>query len=257
MLEFHHLHLRVRDLAASTGFYAGPLGFVLVRANADQAEFALESGGPVRLTLTGDRTARPAPPDAAGLFHAALLLPGREALGAWLRRAADAGVKFDGFSDHGVSEAIYLADPDGNGLEIYADRPPSAWPRHNGEIAMFTKPLDLPGLLAASAIPPAAPALAGARWGHLHLRVTDLERSARFYQDELGVVATQTSYPGARFLAADGYHHHLGLNTWGHPQRPRPAGALGLMEATFARTNLTTVKELKDPDGIHLSLVTP
>jgi catechol 2,3-dioxygenase len=255
MLELRHLKLRVGDLARSVDFYARQLGFVLVQENPGRAELAVEAGGPVLLTLVEDRTAPPAPADAAGLFHGALLLPGRAALGSWLRRAADAGVEFDGFSDHGVSEAIYFTDPDGNGLEFYADRPPETWPRRGGEIAMSTLPLDLPGLLAAGAkASPAAP-LAGARWGHLHLRVIDLERSDAFYQSALGVNVTQRSYPGARFLAADGYHHHLGLNTWGRPRQPRPASALGLAEATFARQGLAAEKRVSDPDGISLRLV--
>lgn len=255
MLELRHLRLRVSDLAHSADFYARQLGFVPAREEAGRAEFAAEAGGPLLLTLVEDRAAPAAPPDAAGLFHAALLLPGRAALGNWLRRAADAGIEFDGFSDHGVSEAIYLTDPDGNGLEFYADRPAEAWPRLNGEIAMFTQPLELPSLLAESAAAPSGQPLAGARWGHLHLRVTDLERSDRFYRVALGASVTQGSYPGARFLAADGYHHHLGLNTWGRPRRPRPPSALGLAEATFARTGLTAEQELSDPDGIPLRLV--
>lgn len=255
MLELRHLQLRVGDLARSTDFYARQLGFVPVRESPVRADFAAETGGPVLLTLVEDRAAPPAPADAAGLFHGALLLPGRAALGNWLRRTADAGVEFDGFSDHGVSEAIYLTDPDGNGLEFYADRPAATWPRRDGELAMTTLPLNLPELLAEGAkAPPGAP-LAGARWGHLHLRVTDLDRSDAFYQQALGMSVTQRSYPGARFLAADGYHHHLGLNTWGRPRQPRPAAALGLAEATFARDGLATESRVLDPDGIALKLV--
>ena len=254
MLELRHLALRVGDLSRSTDFYGRQLGFVSVRENPGRVEFAAEAGGPVLLTLTGDPGAALAPPDAAGLFHGALLLPSRAALGRWLRRTADAGVEFDGFSDHGVSEAIYLADPDGNGLEFYADRPPETWPRRNGEIAMSTLPLDLPALLAEGARAPAASPLAGARWGHLHLRVTDLDRSEKFYRDALGLEVTQRSYPGARFLAADGYHHHLGLNTWGRPRQPRPASSLGLTEAAFARTGSPAEKQLNDPDGIALRI---
>lgn len=254
MVEFVRLHLRVRDLAGVGDFYTR-LGFVPVRTDKERTEFAVAAGGPVLLTLTADRSAAPAPEDAAGLFHSALLLPNRAALGNWLRQAADAGVEFDGFSDHGVSEAIYLHDPDGNGLEFYADRPAAAWPRQNGEIGMFTRPLDLPDLLAAAARAPASPPLAGARWGHLHLRVTDLERSDPFYRDALGLVVTQKGYPGARFLAADGYHHHLGLNTWGRVRQPRNPAHLGLVEATFARDDRDAEQTLSDPDGISLRVV--
>ena len=253
-LQLLSVTLRVSDLARSLAFYAGRLGFVPAAQSATQAGLAVSAGSPTLLTLREDRAAAPAPRDAAGLFHAALLLPDRAALGAWLRRTADAGVEFDGFSDHGVSEAIYLTDPDGNGLEFYSDRPRATWPFAAGKLAMRTDPLDLPGLLAEAA--PAGPSpLAGARWGHLHLRVTSLDRSEAFYRAALGMELMQDSYAGARFLAADGYHHHLGLNVWGCPRQPRPAGALGLAEAVFARSNTRGEQRLADPDGIALRLV--
>ena len=254
------VHLRVADLARSVDFYTCQLGFTVLNASARRAALAVAPGGPALLTLTGQPSAPPAAADAAGLFHAALLLPSRPALGAWLNFAARAGVAFDGASDHGVSEALYVRDPDGNGLEFYTDRAPAAWPyAPNGELAMTTRHLDVPALLAAAA-PPSATPLAGspsagpnpaaARWGHLHLRVTDLGRSAAFYRAALGVDVTQSSYPGARFLAADGYHHHLGLNTWGQPRAPRSASALGLVEVTFGRRGITAPQHLADPDGI-------
>ncbi|HWA10634.1 MAG TPA: VOC family protein [Opitutaceae bacterium] len=254
MLQLRHVRLRVADLARSLDFYAGRIGLHPVRESSGSVGLAAAVDGPELLALVEDRGAEPAPRDAAGLFHAAMLLPGRAALGRWLRQAADAGVAFDGFSDHGVSEAIYLADPDGNGLEFYADRPSDAWPRRGDEIAMSTEALNLPDLLAAGARPSDGGVLAGARWGHLHLRVTELERSEAFYRDALGMAVTQRSYPGARFLAADGYHHHLGLNTWGHPRRPQPAGSLGLVDATFTRADTAAEKSLVDPDGIRVRL---
>ena len=254
-LQLASVHLRVADLARSVEFYAGRLGFAPLHSAGNRAELAVGPGSPAILTLTEDRDAPPAPHAAAGLFHAALLLPSRAALGNWLRRAGEGGVEFDGFSDHGVSEALYFSDPDGNGLEFYADRPRDRWPfAANGEVAMITKPLALQNLLADAGSAAAAP-LAGAHWGHLHLRVTDLDRSEKFYRATLGVALTQGSYPGARFLAADGYHHHLGLNTWGQPRAPRPPEALGLVEATFARAGVTTPQTTHDPDGIALRLV--
>jgi len=151
--------------------------------------------------------------------------------------------------------AIYFSDPDGNGLEFYSDRPRDAWPfAPNGELAMVTRPLNLPSLLNASPAATATP-LAGASWGHLHLRVTDLARSEKFYGNSLGVSLTQGSYPGARFLAADGYHHHVAVNTWGQPRAPQPAGTLGLAEATFARAGLAAPQSLLDPDGLALRVV--
>lgn len=254
-LRLAAVHLRVRALARSLEFYRQRLGFVVVAQSSDRAELATAPGNAPLLTLTAAPAAPAQPRDAAGLFHAALLFPSRPALGAWLAFAAAQEIDFEGFSDHGVSEAIYLSDPDGNGLEFYADRPQSAWPvAGDGQIAMTTRPLDVRALLAPAA-PASTPPLAGAHWGHLHLRVTDLERSEAFYREQLGLEVTQRSYPEARFLAADGYHHHLGLNTWGSPSQPRPGDALGLVEATFARANRGAKDGLIDPDAIHLRVV--
>lgn len=259
-LQLTAVHLRVADLARSRNFYTQQAGLAVLGQTPTEATLGTAIDAPPLLTLTEDRAAPPSPSDAAGLFHAALLFPSRPALGAWLRFAAARAVEFDGFSDHGVSEAIYFSDPDGNGLEFYADRPRESWPFRNGELAMGTLPLDVKSLLADGATAEAAgpetrTITTGARWGHLHLRVTDLERSDAFYRKALGMQLMQGSFPGARFLAADGYHHHLGLNTWGHPQRSRPAGALGLVKATFARATTPAPEKILDPDGIEIRIV--
>lgn len=252
-LQLSSIRLRVHELARSLEFYVQRLGFVVRAQTAAQAELATSADAPTLLVLEAAPDAAPAPRDAAGLFHAALLFPSAPQLGGWLQHAASRDVEFDGFSDHGVSEAIYFTDPEGNGLEFYADRPSAQWPRQNGELAMTTRPLALPRLLAEAENRGASP-LAGAHWGHLHLRVTELERSERFYREALGVAVTQRSYPGARFLAADGYHHHLGLNIWGNPHAPRPRDTLGLVEATFAHEGENASRTLRDPDGIGLRL---
>jgi len=290
-LQVQAIELRVAELARSVDFYSRQLGFVVLREASGRAELGVVVAGvadpglsaiasatadPSRgsnpgsatpatvksgeqsaiLTLSEDRAARRAPTDAAGLFHAALLLPDRAALGHWLRRAAENQVRFEGFSDHGVSEAIYLSDPDGNGLEFYTDRARVEWPRQNGEIAMFTHPLDVDGLIAAGAQRPNdGPPLAGARWGHLHLSVTDLDRSEAFYENALGLSLMQRFGSSARFLAADGYHHHLGLNTWARARHPQPAGALGLASATFAKAGLAAEQRVSDPDEMAIRVV--
>jgi catechol 2,3-dioxygenase len=252
-LQLVSITLRVHDLARSLAFYTQQVGFALVRQAGDRAELGVAQDGPVLLALLEDRAAPFPPADAAGLFHAALLFPERAALGAWLAAAAERGLAFDGFSDHGVSEAIYFTDPEGNGLEFYTDRPRNQWPFVDGQLAMTTVSLDVQSLVAAGRAYQGSP-LSGARWGHLHLRVTELDRSEAFYRQTLGVSLTQGSYPGARFLAADGYHHHLGLNIWGHPHRAQPAGALGLVEAVFARPGEKSPRPLRDPDGIGVRL---
>lgn len=255
-LQLTSIRLRVPDLARSMEFYVGRLGFVVQGAGKPEARhvaLATSAAGPAILELEEDHTAPPAARDAAGLFHAALLFPSAATLGGWLRLAASRGVEFDGFSDHAVSEALYFSDPDGNGLEFYADRPREEWPIDKDGITMTTRPLALPTLLANARQPGAEP-LAGARWGHLHLRVTDLERSDAFYRDTLGMIVTQRSYPGARFLAADGYHHHMGLNIWGHPRQAHAPQSLGLAEATFAKAGETATRTVQDPDGMRVKL---
>jgi catechol 2,3-dioxygenase len=255
-LKIAAVHLRISDLRRSLEFYGDCLGFVTVRQFANGAELAPAADAVAILTLTEQKDARFPPREAAGLFHAALLFPERAALGTWLQFAAERGVDFEGFSDHGVSEAIYLSDPDGNGLEFYADRPREEWPFSDGEVAMVTRPLAVRSLLA-EASPVRDNPLTRTHWGHLHLRVTDLNRSEAFYREKLGVEVMQRSFPGARFLAADGYHHHLGLNTWGSPRLPQPPDTFGLAEATFIRPGANVGTPLLDPDGIHLRVQPP
>ena len=252
-LELRHIALRVPDLARSVDFYTDKLGFEVAHRTTSTADLATTPDTEPVLTLQEDRSASAAPSDAAGLFHAALLFRDRSTLGAWLQRAAQRGVEFDGFSDHAVSEAIYFSDPDDNGLEFYADRPRASWPIAGDQIQMVTEPLDLKSLLQEAG-PSSATPLAGAGWGHLHLRVTDLDASERFYRDALGMDVMQRNFPGARFLAADKYHHHLGLNVWGHPTQAQPREALGLAAATFARRG-EHARTLRDPDAIELRIV--
>ena len=252
-LQITGIHLRTRALAPSVEFYTRQLGFTLAGESGSRVQLATAPGQPPILTITERHDAVQPPSDAAGLFHAALLFSSRSGLGSWLRFAAAQDIDFEGFSDHGVSEAIYLSDPDGNGLEFYADRPRSAWPWNGPELAMTTRPLDVRDLLAAATITPASP-LADAAWGHLHLRVTDLDRSEAYYCRAFGMDVMQRSFPGARFLAADGYHHHLGLHTWGGPRVSQPANAVGLVDATFSRRGQATESMLVDPDGIHIRL---
>jgi catechol 2,3-dioxygenase len=253
-LQLRSVQLRVANLKRSVKFYRDQLGLALASSDDGSAVLSAAEGSPPLLTLIEDASAQLAPPDAAGLFHAALLLPSRASLGSWLRTTANAEVKFDGFSDHRVSEAIYLSDPDGNGLEFYADRPREAWPFTDGHLAMGTEPLALPDLLAAGASI-GSPPLTGARWGHLHLRVTSLDRSQQFYTSALGMELMQNYGDSARFLAADGYHHHLGINRWGGIRQPQPLGSIGLVEAVFERVGIGDERHLRDPDGIAVRVV--
>jgi catechol 2,3-dioxygenase len=253
-LQIRSVQLLVSNLKRSVEFYAGQLGLAIASRRDAQASLSTSAGAESLLTLSEDSAARRTSPDAAGLFHAALLLPSRAALGRWLHDVTRKGVSLDGFSDHGVSEAIYLQDPDGNGLEFYADRPREAWPFSDGELQMTTEPLDVQDLLASGVNERGSP-LTNARWGHLHLRVTDLDRSEAFYSAQLGLSLMQRFGPSARFFSAEGYHHHLGLNRWGGVRNPHPEGSLGLKEAVFARRGADTSTTLADPDGIRLQVI--
>jgi catechol 2,3-dioxygenase len=148
-----------------------------------------------------------------GLYHFAILLPDREALGSFVGHLAATGT-YAGSADHFVSEALYLTDPDGLGIEVYADRPRSAWRDDGRQLHMTTEPLDIRGLLAAARGRPWTGMPAGTIMGHVHLHVGDLDRAARFYHDGLGFDKVVWEYPGALFMSAGGYHHHLATNTW-------------------------------------------
>jgi catechol 2,3-dioxygenase len=148
-----------------------------------------------------------------GLYHFAILLPDRAALGRFVQHLAALGA-YAGMSDHFVSEAVYLTDPDGLGIEVYADRPRSAWKAVDGQLSMTTIPLDVADVVAAAGGEPWTGAPPGTVIGHIHLYVRDLDEAAAFYHDALGLDKTVWNYPGALFMSAGGYHHHLGTNTW-------------------------------------------
>ena len=171
------------------------------------------------LILHHDSNARNAFSNSAGLYHFAILVPDRKSLASTFLALKLSGTHFDGFADHLVSESLYLRDPEGNGIEIYHDRPAEMWPRDSeGDIMMDTLPLDLQSLIAemnyeSSGKPTAFPT--GAKIGHIHLRVTNLDGSILFYHDRLGLdITVNWKQMGAAFLSAGGYHHHVGLNTW-------------------------------------------
>ena len=187
---------------------------------------------PALLVLSEDRNATPRLPRSNGLFHFALRYSGREDLARAYRRLVDADYPVDGASDHGVSEAIYLSDPEGNGVELYADRPRAQWRRDHGQVAMVTEPLALEDLLSTTTEEPKAGDALRPDLGHIHLHVADLGASERFYTEFLGLAVTQRSYPGALFFAAGGYHHHIGVNVWGR-RVASPPNSVGLLSYRF------------------------
>ncbi len=227
-LRIGAVELAVSDLSRSADFYERVLGLPLISRAEDSALLGPDRERPL-LALTALAAPTPVPPRSTGLFHVAWLHPSRAALAETVRRVAGERWPLDGASDHGVSEALYLSDPDGLGIEIYVDRPRELWgrPADGRGVKMVTLPLDLDDLLATSA---EASAAMGAQTtiGHVHLKVADVPRAVAFYRDALGL-DEQARLPSAGFLSAGGYHHHIGLNSWqSQGGRPAPDSAPGL-----------------------------
>lgn len=230
-LEISHVVLTVHDLPGVAGFYRQTLG--LTDLSRSSGRVTLGAGGRTLLELVADPAARRAAPSEAGLFHTAFLMPSRPALARWLIHAANSGVQLQGASDHLVSEAIYLADPEGNGIEVYVDRPRDRWHGPDGAIRMATERLDLNDL-ARAADAPWTGAPDGLVVGHVHLQVGAIPEAEGFYSGQLGL-PVMARYPGAAFYGSGGYHHHIATNTWnsrGAGQRDQPA--TGLTELVLA-----------------------
>lgn len=225
------VRLQVGDLERSLAYYRRVLGMRVLSHAAGRAALGPVTGDEATLVELVERPgAAPAPRGGRlGLFHFALLLPDRAALGRFAAHLAGLGVAA-GASDHAVSEAFYLHDPDGLGIEVYADRPRSAWRHANRQLLLVTEPLDVPSVVAAGAGEPWTGMPAGTRMGHVHLHVGDLALAEAFYHQGLGLDKVVWDYPGALFLSAGGYHHHLGLNTWARSASPAADGEARLLE---------------------------
>ena len=223
------ISLNVADLRRERTFYGETIG--LHELESSDGAVRLGAAGTPVLELVATPSAPPRPPRTSGLFHLAVLVPSRRDLAGSLRRVVRSGWSLSGASDHLVSEALYLNDPEGNGIELYRDRPREEWRYRDGEIEMSTLPLDVEGLAGelreGDAGEDGVPS--GTRLGHVHLNVGDLGAAEAFYNGTLGLDVTVRGYPGALFLSSHGYHHHVGLNTWaGEGAPPPPQGALGL-----------------------------
>ena len=229
-LRLGHVRLQVSDLARSLDYYTTVLGLEARDAGGGSAALHAE-GEPAPLVVLEERAGtRPIGVNSRlGLYHFAILLPDRAALGRFLAHLASTGTRI-GSSDHLVSEALYLRDPDGLGIEVYRDRPRSEWRMVNGELAMAVDPLDTAGVLAAGKAEPWTGMPRGTVMGHVHLHVGDIETASRFYHDALGLDRIVSSYPGALFLSAGGYHHHLGVNTWAGNAAPASDNDARLLE---------------------------
>jgi len=221
--------LTVSNVERSLAFYVDVLGFVVERRDAGVA-LRTDEGEPVILLHEVPGASRK-PQRTTGLYHYAIRLPARADLARVLVRLQQTGYGLQGASDHGVSEALYLSDPDGNGIEIYRDRPQAEWPMQDEALQMGTAPLDVDDLLAGLRTAPiewrGMPA--GTDIGHVHLHVADLTAAERFYCEGLGFTVMMRYGSGALFVGAGGYHHHIGLNTWAGVGAPPPTpDAVGL-----------------------------
>jgi catechol 2,3-dioxygenase len=226
------VHLTVSDLERSLDYYRSSIGLRVL--DSGDGEASLGAGDGELLHLVEEPGARPAD-GYTGLFHFALLVPERADLAGWLRHASRDRVSLTGASDHYVSEALYLRDPDHHGIEIYADRPRSVWGEHPEQIG--TWPLDIDDLLATNE-DAVVELPAGTTMGHVHLRVADVDAAVAFYRDVVGFDLITQLGDQAAFLSAGGYHHHLGANTWesrGAP--PAPAGTASLRRFTVVVPN--------------------
>ena len=283
VLPFYEKNLR---LHVSTRYHIDDGNGDLVYELNVKHRSSLSTNGPL-LIIRHDPNAKNASQNSAGLFHFAILVPDRKSLASTYLAVRNSGIRYDGFADHLVSESLYLRDPESNGIEIYRDRPSIEWSRDTeGHIMMDTLPLDLDSLVSdelntqekenAAAFP------SGARIGHMHLKVTNLERSIKFYHERLGLdITVNWGTMGAAFLSAGGYHHHIGLNTWNSsggdahvdgeagleyftiilPDRPSVNTVVSTLNDSISSEKVTkqlNVDEsqtlVSDPDGIHTAI---
>ena len=247
--------LTVRDLDRSVLFYRDVLGFHESK-RAGRTSLLGPEGGRTLLELDENKGAIPKPNRSSGLYHFAILVPSRAALGRSLRQLVEKRWPMTGASDHLVSEALYLSDPDGLGIEIYRDRPRQEWRMRNGQLLMATDPLDLNGLRdEPGAEVPWDGLEAGTVMGHVHLHVPALDTAESFYCGQVGFEPTVRGYPGALFVAAGGYHHHLGMNTWvGAGAPPPPEHAVGLRSFTIESPTLHDADIVDDSTRVTVRL---
>ena len=249
--------LTIADLDRSVAFYTEVLGFELRDSESSRAALA-PAGGRVLIRLTELPGAGPRARRTSGLYHFAVLVPDRAALGRSLRQLAARRWPLTGASDHLVSEALYLDDPDGLGIEIYRDRRRDEWTMEAGDVVMATEPLDLDAIAGTpGAEQPWTGLDAGTIMGHVHLHVPDLAAAEQRYCGDIGFTPMLRRYPGALFVAAGEYHHHLGLNVWaGRGAPPPPPGTAGLSAFTIEARTLPPRELADEATGVTVQCVT-
>lgn len=239
--------LQSRDADALAGYYRDVIG--LAELSRDGETITLGAGNRPLLTIEGDKALKQEDPRSAGLFHTAFLFPERADLGRWINHAVEKGIGIDGASDHLVSEALYLTDPEGNGIEIYADRPANDWSWNGSQVAMATERMDIPGVRGS--VP------AGSKWagfpdnsiiGHVHLRVGDPVTAEEWWNSEMAFDTVAKYGRDAVFLSTGGYHHHIGANAWqSKGAGPRQKGTTGLGWVELLSRDGSRIGEKTDP----------
>ena len=253
-MHIERVALRVSDVDRSIDWYGRVVGLSLRERENGRAQMGAPDGGPVLLELRTADQPGAAPRHAAGLFHTAFRYPTRAALGVALQRIVSGRESFTGASDHAVSEALYLDDPDGLGVELYRDRPRDEWPPppEGSRVFMVTEPLDADGVMGAAEgdLPDAA---RGVDVGHVHLKVADVEAAVDFWTRDVGMELMARYGTDAAFIADDGYHHHVGANAWySRGAALEPAEGPGLEHVVVAGLG---VDELTTPDGVRILAV--
>jgi catechol 2,3-dioxygenase len=248
--------LKARNAKALADYYSAIVG--LEQLSSEGETITLGSKDRPLLVIEGDKSAKPDDPRSAGLFHTAFLLPSRADLGRWINFAAERQIPIDGASDHLVSEALYLTDPEGNGIEIYADRLPTEWKWNGNSIAMATQRMDIAGV--RDSVPEGDAGWKGAPEnsivGHVHLRVGDPVAAEEWWQKTLGFDTVAKYGAQAVFLSTGGYHHHIGGNTWhsaGAGQRDK--GRSGLAWVELRSSGASQATSYQDPWGTEIRVV--
>ncbi|KAF0823138.1 VOC family protein [Cytobacillus firmus] len=236
------VNIKVQDLQRSLAFYKEVIGFKVLSKTDRTAELTAD-GKTALLRIEQPENAEPKMGRTTGLYHFALLLPKRSDLAKIVRHFVEIGLQF-GSSDHLVSEALYLSDPDGNGIEIYIDRSPSDWTWKNGEVMMTVDPLDFPDLISIGQQQSWKGLPAGTVMGHIHLHVAELANTEKFYTEGLGFEAVCRYGTQALFISSGKYHHHIGLNTWNGVGAPQPSeNSVGLQSFKLIFENEAAINQ--------------
>ena len=235
--------LRVKKPAQMIDFYRDAIGLSEIDSDAESTTLGVDHLPLVRL-VSG---AKQFPPQrSTGLFHLAILLPSRQDLAHWLQYFISKNKRLDGAGDHLVSEALYLSDPEGNGIEMYSDRPRDSWTFDENGVQMATLPVDIAGLLADTPETPFTGLPTGTTMGHIHLKANHLEKAIEFYRDLLGF-DLMSRFPGAGFLSKNGYHHHIGVNIWqSRNGEIPPEDATGLAAASFVFGDRSAISKIAE-----------